>query len=65
MRMTSLLPEGITSAHFRQRAIHYRLAAAMSDVPQEVETLVNLARMFEQLAQQFARVESRPHTLCA
>lgn len=62
MKMTSPAPKGTTSIHLRQRAIHYRLAAAMSDAPREVETFVDLATMFEQLAEQFARVEVRPHT---
>jgi hypothetical protein len=61
MKMTSPAANGITSIHLRQRAIHYRFAAAMSDVPREIETFVDLATMFEQLAEQFARVEIRTH----
>ena len=40
----------VTSAHFRQRAIHYRLAAAVSDTRRDVEMFLDLATMFEQLS---------------
>ena len=49
----------VTSAHFRQRAIHYRLAAAVSDTRRDVEMFLDLATMFEQLSAQFARAETR------
>jgi hypothetical protein len=56
-------PKGITSAHFRQRARHYQLAAAISDAPRDEETFLDLAMMFERLAEQFADAEARPHQL--
>jgi hypothetical protein len=55
-------PEAITSVSFLLRARHYQLAAAMSDAPRDVETFLDLAMMFEQLAQQFARTEARLHS---
>jgi len=36
MKITSS-PKGITSVHFRLRARHYRLAAAITDAPRDVE----------------------------
>ena len=63
MKITSAAPGRITSVHFRQRARLYQLAAAMSDAPRDVETFLNLAMMFEQLAEQFARAEARLHSL--
>jgi hypothetical protein len=55
-------PKAITSDSFLQRARHYRLAAAMSDAPRDGETFLDLATMFERLAEQFARAEARPHS---
>src|SRR5262249_37654063 len=45
----------VTSVHFRQRARHYRLAAALADAPRDVEMFLDLATMFEVLSAQFAR----------
>jgi hypothetical protein len=58
MKITSL-PTRPTWVHFRQRARHYRFAAAMSDIPREVETFLDLAMMFERLSEQFGRAEAR------
>ena len=44
-----------TSAHFRERARHYRLAEAIADAPRDVEMFHDLATMFERLAEDFAR----------
>jgi len=55
----------VTSVHLRQRAIHYRLAAAVSDAPRDVEMFLDLATMFEQLSTQFARAEVRPQPVRA
>jgi hypothetical protein len=62
MKIASTPPRRITSVDFRQRARHYQLAAAMSDAPRDVETFLDLAMMFEQLAEQFARAEGRLHS---
>jgi len=62
MKVTSQ-PGAITSASFRQRARHYQLAAAMTDVPRDMETFIDLAMMFERLAEEFARAEARPRSL--
>jgi hypothetical protein len=58
----TIRPEAITSVSFLQRARHYRLAAAMSDAPRDGETFLDLATMFEQLAEEFARAEARLHS---
>jgi pyridoxine/pyridoxamine 5'-phosphate oxidase len=63
MKIASTPPRRITSVHFRQRARNYQLAAAVSDAPRDVETFLDLAMMFEQLAEQFARAEARPRSL--
>ena len=62
MKITSLPPRRITPVHFRERARHYRFAAAMSDAPRDGERFLDLATMFEQLAGQFARAEARLHS---
>jgi hypothetical protein len=62
MQVTSR-SKAITSVSFLQRARHYRLAAAMSDAPRDGETFLDLAMMFERLAEQFVRAEVRPHSL--
>ena len=43
-----------TSAHFRERARHYRLAEAIADAPRDVEMFHDLATMFERLSEDFA-----------
>jgi hypothetical protein len=58
-------PKGITSVHFRLRARHYRLAAAITDAPRDVEMFLDLAMMFERLSEHFARAEARLHLLSA
>lgn len=60
MKLTNRL-KTITSVSFGQRARHYRLAAAMTDAPRDVEMFVDLAMMFERLAEEFARAEARLH----
>jgi len=58
MKLTSR-PKTITSVSFAQRARHYQLAAAMTDAPRDVEMFLDLAMMFERLAEEFARTEAR------
>ena len=64
MKLTSP-PKAITSVSFLQRARHYRLAAAISDGPRDVEMFLDLAMMFERLSEQFAQTEARPQSLSA
>jgi len=45
-----------TSAHFRERARHYRLAEAIADAPRDVEMFHDLATMFKRLSEDFARM---------
>ena len=45
-----------TSADFRERARHYRLAEAIADAPRDVEMFHDLATMFERLSEDFARM---------
>jgi len=47
-----------TSAHLRQRARDYRLAAAVADCPREEVMFCDLAMMFDQLAYEFRRFEN-------
>jgi hypothetical protein len=56
-------PKAITSVSVLQRARQFRLAAAMSDALRDGETFLDLAMMFERLAEQFARAEARLHSL--
>jgi hypothetical protein len=63
MKITSPSPRRITPLHFRERARHYRFAAAMSDAPRDVETFLDLAMMFERLSKDFARAQARLHSL--
>jgi hypothetical protein len=58
-------PRTITSVSFLQRARHYQLAAAMADAPRDVEMFLDLAMMFERLAEEFARAEARLHLVRA
>ena len=58
MKLTSRA-KTITSVSFGRRARHYQLAAAMSDAPRDVEMFLDLAMMFERLAEEFARTEAR------
>jgi len=44
-----------TSAHLRERARQYKLAAALTDCPRDVEMFCDLAVMFDQLAHDFRR----------
>jgi hypothetical protein len=53
----------ITSVHFRERARHYRLAAAIADARRDEAMFRDLAMMFERLAEDFARAEVRPRSL--
>jgi hypothetical protein len=63
MKIANPSPKRITSLHFRERARHYRFAAAMSDAPRDVETFLDLAMMFELLSKDFARAQARLHSL--
>ena len=56
-------PKAITSVSFLQRARHYRLAAAISDAPRDVEMFLDLAMMFERLSEHFVRAKARLHSL--
>jgi hypothetical protein len=49
----------VTSAHFRNRAKHYRCAAVMSDDLQKRRMFNDLAFMFEQMAHGFGRFETQ------
>jgi hypothetical protein len=62
MKVTSP-PKAITSVHFRERARHYRLAAAIADAPGEVGMFRDLGMMFEKLAEEFAWAEVRQRSL--
>jgi sulfite reductase alpha subunit-like flavoprotein len=53
-------PARITSADFRKRAQHYRLAAALADIPREATMFDQLAVMFEQMARRFWSTSTRP-----
>jgi hypothetical protein len=55
-------PKAVTSVGFLQRARHYRLAAAISDAPRDVEMFLDLAMMFERLSEHFAQAEVRLHS---
>jgi hypothetical protein len=58
----AITPKAITSVGFLRRARHYRLAAAISDAPRDVEMFLDLAMMFERLSEHFARAEVRLHS---
>jgi hypothetical protein len=58
-------PLQITSDHFRERARHYRLAAATADVARDVATFRELATMFDQIARQFDRAEPNQSSICS
>ena len=62
MKLTSRA-KTITSVSFAQRARHYQLAAAMTDAPRDVEMFLDLAMMFERLAEEFARTEARQRSV--
>lgn len=49
----------ITPSDFRERARHYRLAAAVSDLPREVAFFEELATMFDRIALDFDRALSQ------
>jgi hypothetical protein len=49
----------ITSAHFRGRATRYRFAAAIADSHPESQKFRDLAMMFEKIADDFSRFETR------
>jgi len=51
-------PQRVTAVHFRERARHYRLAAAIADAPRDIAMFRELAMMFGQLAEDFARAQS-------
>jgi hypothetical protein len=64
MTITNSVKE-VTSVHFRLRARHYRLAAAVTDAPHDEEMFLDLATMFERLSEHFAQAEARPHSVRA
>ena len=64
MKLTSRA-KTITSVSFGRRARHYELAAAMTDAPRDVEMFLDLAMMFEVLAEESARAEARLHLVRA
>jgi hypothetical protein len=49
----------VTAMHFLERAKHYRYAAALSDNPQNIQRFIDLAFMFERLANDFAQWEAQ------
>ena len=50
-----------TSAHLRQRARHYRLAAAMAEGSRDEWMFSDLAMMFDRLAHEFRLFENGRH----
>src|SRR5260370_30384744 len=48
-----------TRAHFLERARHYRLAAAMTTNPYEIERFCEIAVMFERMARETRRPKLR------
>jgi hypothetical protein len=52
-------PAQVTSADFRKRAQHYRLASALTDIPRDVTMFDELASMFDQIACRFGLAETR------
>ena len=52
------LPAQVTSADFRKRAQHYRLASALTDIPRDAAMFDELASMFDQIACRFGRAEA-------
>jgi hypothetical protein len=57
--VVSFRSAAITAAHFRERARHYRLAAAVADVNRDALTFSDLAAMFDQIAESFGEAEAR------
>jgi hypothetical protein len=55
-RTRSLPNASVTPAQFRKRATHYRLAAAVTDNPKDVEAFCDLANMFDRIAIDFDRI---------
>ena len=51
-------PAQVTSADFRKRAQHYRLASALTDIPRDAAMFDELASMFDQIACRFGRAEA-------
>ena len=51
-------PARVTSADFRKRAQHYRLASALTDIPRDAAMFDELASMFDQIASRFGRAEA-------
>jgi hypothetical protein len=49
----------VTAIHFLERAKHYRYAAALSDSPRNIQRFIDLAFMFERLANDFAQWEAQ------
>jgi hypothetical protein len=49
----------ISSIHFLERAKHYRYAAALTDDSRNIQRFVDLAFMFEALANDFAQWEAQ------
>jgi len=51
-------PARVTSADFRKRAQHYRLASALADIPRDAAMFDELASMFDQIACRFDLAEA-------
>ena len=51
-------PARVTSADFRKRAQHYRLASALTDIPRDAAMFDELASMFDQIACRFGGAEA-------
>ena len=49
----------VKSDDFRERARYYRFAAALTDVPRDAAMFNDLAAMFDEIADQFGRTETR------
>ena len=50
----------VTSDDFRERAKYYRFAAALTDVPRDAAMFDDLATMFDEIADQVSRAETKP-----
>jgi hypothetical protein len=53
----------VTAVHFRERARLYRLAAAIAAASRDAAMFRELAMMFKQLAEDFARAETTARSI--
>ena len=55
-RIETVRSETTTSAHLGERAKRYRFAGALADSPRETEMYLDLATVFDRLAEDFSRI---------